>query len=160
MKVLRDPLGRPIDRLYFKTEVLDERCERKIADSMERHGDGFRLPIPTSEIIRMIVAEAGALDLYADLPEGVDGYTDYFTDRNPEVKIRSGWPLRAITTVFDLLSLTNTATSGFTRRCGENPNRTRRVRPRRAGPATATRSATPLRTTGWNGRPITSAARC
>ena len=87
MKVLRDPLGRPIDRLYFKIEVLDERCERKIADFMERHGDGFRLPIPTSEIIRMIVTEAGALDLYADLPEGVDGYTDYFTDRNPEVKI-------------------------------------------------------------------------
>jgi Zn-dependent peptidase ImmA (M78 family) len=54
---------------------------------MERHGDGFRLPIPTSEIIRMIVTEAGALDLYADLPDGVDGYTDYFTDRNPEVKI-------------------------------------------------------------------------
>src|SRR5712691_10741315 len=87
MKVLHDPLGRQIDRLYFKAEVLDERCERKIADFMERHGGGFRLPIPTSEIIRMIVAEAGALDLYADLPEGVDGYTDYFTDRNPEVKI-------------------------------------------------------------------------
>ena len=48
MKLLRDPLGRPIDRLYFKTEVLDERCERKIADFMDRHGDGFRLPIPTS----------------------------------------------------------------------------------------------------------------
>ncbi len=87
MKVLHDPLGRPIDRLYFKAEVLDERCERKIADFMERHGGGFRLPIPTSELIRMIVAEAGALDLYADLPEGVDGYTDYFTDRNPNVKI-------------------------------------------------------------------------
>ena len=87
MKVLRDPLGRPIDRLYFKIEVLDERCERKIADFMDRHGDGFRLPIPTSEMIRMIVAEASALDLYAELPEGVDGYTDYFTDRNPEVKI-------------------------------------------------------------------------
>jgi hypothetical protein len=31
--------------------VLDERCERKIADFMDRHGDGFRLPIPTSELI-------------------------------------------------------------------------------------------------------------
>jgi hypothetical protein len=86
MKLPRDPLGRPIDRLYFKAEVLDERCERKIADFMDRHGDGFRLPIPTSQLIQMIVAEAGALDLYADLPEGVDGYTDYFTDRNPDVK--------------------------------------------------------------------------
>ena len=55
MKVLRDPLGRPINRLYFKAEVLDERCERKIADFIDRHGNGFWLPIPTSEIIRMIV---------------------------------------------------------------------------------------------------------
>jgi nitroreductase len=53
---------------------------------MDRHGDGFRLPIPTSELTQMIVAEAGALDLYVDLPEGVDGCTDYFTDRNPNVK--------------------------------------------------------------------------
>jgi len=35
MKVLRDPLGRPIDRLHFKTEELDERRERKIADFMD-----------------------------------------------------------------------------------------------------------------------------
>ena len=86
MKVLRDPLGRPIDRLYFKTEVLDERCERKIAEFMDRHCGGFRFPIPTSAIIRMIAAEA-ELELHADLAEGVDGYTDYFTDRKPRVKI-------------------------------------------------------------------------
>jgi Zn-dependent peptidase ImmA (M78 family) len=87
MKVLRDPLGRPIDRLYFKTEVLDERCERKIADFMESTCGAFSLPIPTAEIIHMIAAEAGELDLYANLPEGLDGYTDYFADRNPNVKI-------------------------------------------------------------------------
>ena len=81
MKVLRDPLGRPIDRLYFKTEVLDERCERKIADFMESTCGAFSLPIPTAEIIHMIAAEAGELDLYANLPEGLDGYTDYFADR-------------------------------------------------------------------------------
>jgi hypothetical protein len=34
----------------------------------------------------MIVAKAGALDLYADLPEDADRYTNY-TDRNPKVKI-------------------------------------------------------------------------
>ena len=86
MKVLRDPLGRPIDRLYFKTEVLDERCERKIAEFMDRHCGGFRLPIPTSGIIQMIAAEA-KLELHADLAEGVDGYTDYFTDGKPSVMI-------------------------------------------------------------------------
>jgi hypothetical protein len=54
MKFLRDPLGRQIERLYFKTEELDERCERKIEDFMDQHCDGFRLPIPTDDIIRMI----------------------------------------------------------------------------------------------------------
>jgi Zn-dependent peptidase ImmA (M78 family) len=53
---------------------------------MRLHSSGFRLPIPSGEIIRMIAADAD-LDLYADLPEGVDGYTDYFVDRKPAVKI-------------------------------------------------------------------------
>jgi Zn-dependent peptidase ImmA (M78 family) len=86
MKVLRDPLGRPIDRHYFKIEVIDQRCEQKITQFMEQDCGGFRLPIPTSAIIKMILADAH-LELHADLPEGVDGYTDYFTDRNPIVKI-------------------------------------------------------------------------
>ena len=87
MKLLRDPLGRPIKRLYFKTEELDERCERIVAEFMDHRSGGFRLPIPTDDIIRMIEAEADDLDLYADLPESVDGYTDFFADRNPTVKI-------------------------------------------------------------------------
>jgi Zn-dependent peptidase ImmA (M78 family) len=87
MKLLRDPLGRPIPRIYFKTEVLDARCERTIEDFMKRHSGGFRLPVPTDDIIRMIEAEADDLDMYADLPVTVDGYTDYFADRGPRVKI-------------------------------------------------------------------------
>jgi Zn-dependent peptidase ImmA (M78 family) len=87
MKVLRDPLGRPIRRLYFKTEELDEQCEQLVTDFMDRRSGGFRLPIPTDDIIRMIEAEAYDLDMYADLPEGLDGYTDYFADRKPDVKI-------------------------------------------------------------------------
>jgi Zn-dependent peptidase ImmA (M78 family) len=54
---------------------------------MDRRAGGFRLPIPTGDLIRMINAEANDLDLYADLSENVDGFTDYFTDRNPDVKI-------------------------------------------------------------------------
>ena len=87
MIVLRDPLGRPIERLFFKAEVLDELCERKIAEFMNQHCGGFKLPIPTSAIIRMIAAEADELELHADLAEGVDGYTDFFADRKPNVKI-------------------------------------------------------------------------
>ena len=87
MKLLRDPLGRPIKHLYFSAEELDERCERKIADFMDRHCGGFRLPIPTDDIVRMIEADTEDLDLYADLPEGVDAHTDYFVDRKPRVKV-------------------------------------------------------------------------
>ena len=87
MKLLRDPLGRPIKCLYFKTEELDERCEQIIAEFMDRHSAGFRLPIPTDDIIRMIEVEADDLDMYADLPEGQDGYTDFFFDRKPRVLI-------------------------------------------------------------------------
>jgi IrrE N-terminal-like domain len=87
MKVLRDPLGRPIDRLFFEVEVLDERCERRIVEFMNRHRGGFQLPIPTSVLIQMIAAEASELELHADLAPGVDGYTDYFVDRKPKVCI-------------------------------------------------------------------------
>ncbi len=87
MKVLRDPLGRPIDRIYFELEVLDEQCERRVVDFMNRNCGGFQLPIPTSVLIQMIAAEASELELHADLAPGVDGYTDYFVDRKPKVRI-------------------------------------------------------------------------
>jgi hypothetical protein len=87
MKPLRDPLGRPIQRLYFKTEVLDARCEEIIKGFMERRSGGFRLPIPTDELTRLIEEEADDLDLYAQLPDGVEGLTDFFADRRPKVRI-------------------------------------------------------------------------
>jgi hypothetical protein len=87
MKPLRDPLGRPIQRLYFKTEVLDARCEGIIKGFMERRSGGFRLPIPTDELTRLIEEEADDLDLYAELPDGVEGLTDFFANRRPKVRI-------------------------------------------------------------------------
>ncbi len=87
MKLLRDPLGRPIKRLYFKTEELDDRCERIVVDFMDLHAGGFKLPIPTDDLIRMIEAEADDLDMYAELPQEEDGHTDFFFDRKPKVLI-------------------------------------------------------------------------
>jgi hypothetical protein len=87
MKVLRDPLGRPIKRRYFKTEELDDRCERIIKEFMDRRSGGFSLLIPTDEIIRMIEADADDFDMYADLPEGLDGFTEFFVDRKPRVQV-------------------------------------------------------------------------
>lgn len=54
---------------------------------MERRSGGFRLPIPTDELTRLIEEEADDLDLYADLPEGVEGLTDFFSARRPNVRI-------------------------------------------------------------------------
>ena len=87
MKLLRDPLGRPIPRPYFDIDELDRECERIVTNFMERYSAGFRLPVPTDDIIRMIEMEADDLDMYADLPEELDGYTDFFFERRPRVRI-------------------------------------------------------------------------
>jgi hypothetical protein len=152
MKLLRDPLGRPIRRLYFKTEELDERCEQILAEIMRLHSSGFRLPIPTSEIIRMIAADAH-LDLYADLPEGVDGYTDYFVDRNPDVKISERL---ASSRYENRLRMTLGHEYGHVRFHAplwrKSAPEADCVPPRPAGRAIETRSRRLPRTTGWNGR--------
>jgi hypothetical protein len=45
MKENRDPLGRPIRRLYLKTDVLDKRCEGVMREFMERRSGGYRCRI-------------------------------------------------------------------------------------------------------------------
>lgn len=87
MKPLRDPLGRPIRRIYLKTDVLDRRCEGIIREFMNRRSGGYRLPIPTDELVRLIEERAAKVDTYADLPEGIHGRTSLFYDRAPIVKI-------------------------------------------------------------------------
>src|SRR5258708_20705482 len=87
MKEYRDPLGRPIRRLYLRLDVLDKRCEGVIREFMERRSGGFRLPIPTNELVRLIEEQAGKFDHYAKLPPGIHGQTSLYYDRRPKVKI-------------------------------------------------------------------------
>ncbi len=87
MREYRDPLGRPIRRLYLKTDVLDKRCEGIMREFMNRRSGGYRLPIPTDELIRLLEERADKVDTYADLPEGIHGQTSLFYDRRPVVKI-------------------------------------------------------------------------
>jgi hypothetical protein len=54
MNEYRDPLGRPIKRLYLKTDVLDKRGEGIMREFMNRRSGGYRLPIPTNELIRLL----------------------------------------------------------------------------------------------------------
>jgi hypothetical protein len=87
-KYLRDQLGRPIPRLFFEDpKELDAECEDIIGDFMQRRYGSFRLPIPTQALIQLIDEEADDLDLYAQLPDGVEGLTDFFTDRRPNVPV-------------------------------------------------------------------------
>jgi hypothetical protein len=87
-KYLPDPLGRPIPRLFFEDpNELDVECEQIIREFMQRRYGGFRLPIPTEALIRLIAEEVSELDLYSQLPDGFDGLTDFFTDRPPRVRI-------------------------------------------------------------------------
>jgi hypothetical protein len=53
-KYLRAPLWRPIPRLFYDSEELDRECEQIIKEFMERRFGGFRLPIPTDELTRLI----------------------------------------------------------------------------------------------------------
>ena len=87
MKEYPDPLGRPIRRLYLRTDVLDKRCEGIIREFMDRRSGGYRLPIPTDELIRLLEERAGEVDTYASLPEGIHGQTTLFYHRKPIVKI-------------------------------------------------------------------------
>jgi len=87
MRNYRDPLGRPIRWLYLKTEVLDRRCEGIMREFMNRRSGGYRLPIPTDELIRLLEERAEKVDTYADLPEGIHGQTLLFYDRRPIVRI-------------------------------------------------------------------------
>jgi hypothetical protein len=85
MKLLRASLGRPIPRLYFKVEEWTSSASRSSGNSWIAIRTAFRLPVPTDDIIRMIEKEADDLDMYTDLPEELDGYTDFFSDRKPRV---------------------------------------------------------------------------
>jgi hypothetical protein len=54
---------------------------------MDRRSGGFRLPIPTDELVRLIDERTAKLDLYAKLPPGIHGQTSLYYDRRPKVKI-------------------------------------------------------------------------
>ena len=159
MKEYRDPLGRPIRRLYLKTDVLDKRCEGVMREFMNRRSGGYRLPIPTDELIRLIEERAGKVDTYANLPEGIHGQTSMYYDRRPDVKIaESIYKTRSDHRVRTTRA-TSSGTCGFTRRYGARPARGWEQQPGRFGTAIERTSSTLQRMTGRSGRPDGSAGQ-
>jgi hypothetical protein len=53
---------------------------------MERYGQELN-PVPTEALVQLLEEHAHDVDQLAELPEGVNGVTEYYWDRKPIVKI-------------------------------------------------------------------------
>src|SRR5260370_30138970 len=72
--------------VYFTREQLDELCERIIVGCcMERYGKELT-PVPTEALLQLLEELSHDVDQLAELPEGVNGVTEYYWDRKPTVK--------------------------------------------------------------------------
>ncbi len=90
MRLVADRTGRFSERPHYDSEELDRESETLISAFMRDKCGGWRLPIPTDTLTKLIEQEADDLDLYADLSaEGndVQGVTEFFPDRKPRVRI-------------------------------------------------------------------------
>jgi hypothetical protein len=75
--------------VFYTREQLDELCEKIITGfCLERYGQELN-PIPTEVLLQLLEARAHDVDQTADLPDGVDGVTEYYWDRKPDVKINA-----------------------------------------------------------------------
>jgi hypothetical protein len=73
--------------VYYTREQLDELCEQIIVGfCMERYGQELA-PIPTEALLQLLEEYAHDVDQTADLPDGINGVTEYYWDRKPTVKI-------------------------------------------------------------------------
>lgn len=90
VKMVRDNTGRFAERPYYTAGELDRECEHIISAFLTgRHGH-FRLPVTTDELSILIEQQDASLDSSVDLTEygrDVEGMTEFFADRNPEVSI-------------------------------------------------------------------------
>jgi hypothetical protein len=92
MKYVSDRSGRFPKRPHYEPSELDQECEHIITDFMRSHCGGFRLPIPTEALTKLIERDAEDLDLYADLSEegeDVEGVTAFVPQQKPRVRISS-----------------------------------------------------------------------
>jgi len=90
MKWVTDKTGRFQKRPHYLPDELDHECERIVGDFLHSTHGGISYPISTDDLTVLMESRVGDLDLYADLSrEGgdVEGVTDFYTGRQPEVRI-------------------------------------------------------------------------
>jgi Zn-dependent peptidase ImmA (M78 family) len=74
---------------YSQVE-LSCSSEKLVLYYMQKHLGGYKWPIPTDVLIKLLEIHASDLDLYADLSddeEGTTGATYVYTHQKPEVKV-------------------------------------------------------------------------
>lgn len=84
---VRDTTGRFHRRPYYQQSFLDQRCERLIFDFLRLLYGQITIPVPNGALIKLVERDAGDLNLYAELPEGVLGVTYFDPPRKPRVRI-------------------------------------------------------------------------
>jgi len=90
MKWVIDETGRFRWRPYYDQEELDIECERIVSEFLKRKHGEISFPVSTDDLTVMIEQDTSELDLYADISgegEDIEGLTDFFPHKKPEVKI-------------------------------------------------------------------------
>jgi hypothetical protein len=145
--------------VYYTRDQLDDQCERIIVGfCMARYGQELN-PIPTEALLQLLEEYTHDVDQTADLPDGINGVTEYYWDRKPTVKIdarltQQHWrETRRRTTLCHECSHAIQHAPLWRALGPENPVTGRSHS--RVGARTTSKNFTSGGTPGWNGRHVT-----
>lgn len=92
MRWVRDSTGRFAQRPHYDLVELDAECEALVSAFLRTKYQTVRYPVTTNDLTVLLEQKVGNLDLYTDLSadgEGIEGATDFFPGRKPNVRIAS-----------------------------------------------------------------------
>ncbi len=90
VRYVRDPAGRFQQRPFWSEAEIDQMCERRIEQFLQRLHGKVEYPISTEDLKTLIEDDARDLDQYADLSEygaDVEGLTEFEPGKKPRVRI-------------------------------------------------------------------------
>jgi Zn-dependent peptidase ImmA (M78 family) len=90
MEFYIDMDGRLVKPPNYSQVELSCASEKLVLYYMQKHLGGYKWPIPTDVLVKLLEIHASDLDLYADLSEdeeGTTGATYVYSDQKPEVKV-------------------------------------------------------------------------
>lgn len=87
VKWVADKTRRFEQRPHYTMDEIDRECEQIVKTFLRKQRGRVSYPLSTEELKTLVEQEADDLDLYAELDEGVEGVTDFYGGRKPEVRI-------------------------------------------------------------------------